>query len=63
MTEREMFERSFQRPTDFFKRPLGEQFEIDEALGILDWRGEDLSNEDRMRYFAHYKQKSSRDGK
>lgn len=54
MTEREMFEKSFMRPSNYFKLPEAEQWRIDKELGILDWKGEDLSNEDLDRYYAHY---------
>lgn len=56
MNEREMFEKSFQRPNNFFKLSAEKQFEIDKELGILDWCGEDLTEEDKQRYKAHYKQ-------
>jgi len=55
MSEREMFEKSFQRPSNFFKLSPERQWEIDEKLGILDWMGEGLSEEDNKRFQAHYK--------
>ena len=55
MTEREMFEKSFQRPSNYFKLPAEAQWEIDAALGILDWEGSDLSEEDLKRFDSHYK--------
>lgn len=55
MTEREMFERSFERPSDFFRLSPAEQWRIDKELGILDWRGEDLSDDDKARYDGHYR--------
>lgn len=54
MTEREMFERSFQRPRNYFQLSGEEQWAIDKELGILDWEGEGLSDEDRARFRAHY---------
>jgi hypothetical protein len=54
MNEREMFEQSFKRPSNYFKLSPERQWEIDEELGILDWRGEDLSVEDRERFKKHY---------
>lgn len=55
MTEREMFEKSFQRPKNYFRLPEEKQWEIDEALGIIDWEGdEQLSDEDMTRYNNHY---------
>lgn len=54
MTERDMFEKSFQRPKDYFKLSERQQWEIDAALGILDWEGTGLSEEDMKRLHAHY---------
>lgn len=54
MTEREMFEKSFQRPKNFFKLPSEEQWRIDKELGILDWKGEDLTVKDLERFQRHY---------
>ncbi len=30
------------------------QWEIDKSLGILDWEGNDLSDEDIKRFKSHY---------
>lgn len=49
-----MFEKSFQRPTNFFKLSAEKQWEIDKSLGILDWIGEGLSQEDLQRLNNHY---------
>lgn len=54
MTEREMFERSFQRPRNFLNLSAEEQWAIDKRLGILDWMGLGLSTEDKIRLDAHY---------
>ena len=54
MTEREMFEKSFQRPRNFPQLSAREQWAIDKALGILDWEGEGLTEEDKARLKAHY---------
>lgn len=54
MTEREMFERSFKRPKNYFKLSKKEQWAIDKRLNILDWKGNDLSTEDIKRFKAHY---------
>lgn len=54
MTEREMFEKSFMRPTNYFKLSAQQQWAIDSNLGILDWEGNNLSNEDLKRFHAHY---------
>lgn len=54
MTEREMFEKSFQRPKNYFKLTASHQWEIDSKLGILDWKGDGLSEEDIKRFEDHY---------
>lgn len=54
MTEREMFEQSFKRPINYFRLSPERQWEIDKELGILDWKGEGLSKEDKKRFKAHY---------
>jgi len=54
MNEREMFEMSFQRPTNYFKLTPERQWEIDKDLGILDWEGNDLTEEDKERFRKHY---------
>ena len=55
MTERDMFEKSFQRPKNYFKLDAKEQWAIDKSLGILDWEGSDLSDADLERIKEHYK--------
>ena len=55
MTEKEMYEKSFQRPSNFFKLSEAEQFEIDKKLGVLDWMGTGLSKEEISKFKAHYK--------
>jgi hypothetical protein len=54
MTQREMFEKSFERPTNFLTLSTSEQWEIDKKLGILDWDGENLNKEDIERTESHY---------
>jgi hypothetical protein len=54
MTQREMFERSFDRPNNYFKLSETRQWEIDSSLGILDWDGNDLSKDDVKRFNDHY---------
>lgn len=54
MDQRQMFEASFQRPKNFFSLSARRQWEIDEALGILDWEGDNLSAEDEKRFQQHY---------
>jgi hypothetical protein len=55
MTEHEMYEKSFQRPWNYFKLSDQQQWDIDKSLGILDWEGKDLSKEELDRFVAHYK--------
>lgn len=55
MNQREMFEKSFQRPTNYNKLDAESQWRIDDRLGILDWEGKDLTPEDMERIKAHYK--------
>jgi hypothetical protein len=57
MSEREMFEKSFERPNNYFKLDGRTQWEIDKSLGILDWEGKDLTDEDMKRFEEHYKNK------
>lgn len=54
MTEREMFEKSFERPSNYFELSGHKQWAIDKKLGILDWEGADLSEEDKERFRNHY---------
>ena len=54
MTEREMFEKSFERPSNYFKLSERQQWEVDAGLGILDWNGTGLSTEDWTRVKEHY---------
>lgn len=54
MTKREMFEMSFQRPSNYFKLNEERQWKIDKSLGILDWTGEGLSKKDIKRFKKHY---------
>ena len=54
MTEHECFEKSFERPKDYFDLSEREQWNIDEHLGILDWVGYDLTKADVERFNAHY---------
>lgn len=54
MTDNEMFERSFQRPKNFFELTSQEQWNIDKQLGILDWSGDNMTEEQKERYFNYY---------
>jgi len=55
MNNKEMFEKSFERPKNYFKLSAERQWEIDEMLGILDWDGSDLTEEEKKRFKDHYK--------
>ena len=57
ISQKEMFEKSFQRPTNFFKLSGRQQWDIDANLGILDWEGGNLSDEEMKRFQDHYKSK------
>lgn len=52
--ERTMFEKSFERTTNYFKLSKRQQWEIDDNLGILDWIGTGLNSEDWKRFKDHY---------
>ena len=54
LTQEEMFERSFQRPSNYFSLTGSEQWDIDKKLGILDWDGTHMTEAERARYHAHY---------
>lgn len=54
MTQKEMFELSFQRPKNYFRLSNQEQWDIDKSLGILDWQGDDLTDEELKKFKAHY---------
>jgi hypothetical protein len=55
MTEEEMYEKSFERPRNYFRLSAEEQWAIDKNLGILDWWGKGLSAEQKKRYRDHYR--------
>ncbi len=55
MTEEEMFEKSFERPSNYFKLSPQHQWSIDARLGILDWEGVDLTDDQKKRFLDHYK--------
>ena len=54
MTNRQMFEQSFKRPHNYFQLGVKRQWEIDNELGILDWRGHDLTAADLELFYTHY---------
>ena len=54
MTEHEMYEKSFERPRDYFRLTPEHQWAIDARLGILDWDGSDLTKEELKRFKEHY---------
>lgn len=55
MTQLEMYEKSFERPKNYFHLSSDKQWDIDKTLGILDWDGEGLTKEQIERYKSHYK--------
>ncbi len=59
MTQREMFETSFQRPRNYFKLGGQEKWDIDARLGILDWTGEGMTKEDKIRFKNHYRKEAT----
>lgn len=54
-----MYEKSFERPKNFFTLSGKEQYEIDTKLGILDWEGECLTGEEVLRFKNHYRDKDN----
>lgn len=50
----EMYELSFKRPRDYFKLSSQTQWEIDKSIGILDWDGSKMTEEERSRFNKHY---------
>jgi len=54
LSQEQMYHQSFKRPKNFFKLPPREQWEIDKRLGILDWDGRNLSNEQLEKIINHY---------
>lgn len=54
VSEKEMFEKSFQRPKNYFKLSNERQWDIDKNLGILDWEGGNLSKEETKKFKEHY---------
>lgn len=52
--QKQMFEASFERPSDFFELDTEVQWAIDKSLGILDWEGGNLSEEEKQRFKDHY---------
>jgi hypothetical protein len=57
MNEREMFEKSFERPSNYLKLSGKQRWAIDKRLGILDWAGVKLTEEDKKRLKNHYRDK------
>lgn len=49
MTESEMFEKSFQRPKNYFDLSVRRRWDIDSNLCILDWKGNDLTKEEKKK--------------
>jgi len=55
MTEKEMFEKSFERPTNYFNLTEESRWAIDKKLGILGWKGTGLTKKEIERFNNHYK--------
>ncbi|MBS1722778.1 MAG: hypothetical protein JSS66_07330 [Armatimonadetes bacterium] len=53
LTQAQMLEKSFQRPSDYFELSAEIQWAIDKSLGILDWDGA-MTADERARFEAHY---------
>jgi hypothetical protein len=65
MTEAQMFEKSFERPSNYFKLSSREQWKIDSNLEILGWGGRECIHgttckECEKRYQDHYKIKKEK---
>jgi hypothetical protein len=56
MSNEEMFEASFQRPKNYFRLSVRQQWDIDESLGILDWNPSHMTDADKERFKQHYKE-------
>lgn len=54
MKEFKMYEKSFERPKNYFTLDLREQWRIDAKLGILDWKGDDLTKNELKRFHDYY---------
>ncbi len=54
MNEREMFEKSFERPRNFLSLSARERWDVDKSLGILDWEGRDLTEQDQERMNQYF---------
>jgi len=54
MNEQEMFEKSFERPKNYFKLSAKRQWKIDSDLGILDWIGDNLTTEEKNKFYDYY---------
>ena len=58
MTQQEMFEKCFERPSNFHDLSETEKWEIDKQLGILDWDA-DLDKDELERYWDYFKKKAT----
>lgn len=52
--EFKMYELSFKRPKNYFKLDERAQWRIDAKLGILDWKGDNLTKNELKRFHAYY---------
>lgn len=42
------------RPSTYFKLSSKRQWEIDSAIGILDWDGKDMSEEEKEEFYKYF---------
>ena len=54
LSQEEMYYQSFKRPKNFFKLSSRKQWEIDKRLGILDWEGKNLTDEQLEKISKYY---------
>lgn len=53
--KKELFEKTFQRPKNFFNLPVEKMLAIDKKLGLVDWSGWfDLTDKEKQRFRDHY---------
>lgn len=57
-SEKERFELTFKRPSNYFSLGNIEQWIIDRELGLLDWKGEGLTRTEINRFKKHYTRKN-----
>ena len=52
--DQEMYKKAFLRPKNFLNLTPEEQWKIDDNLGILDWDGSKMTDEERSKLYAHF---------